>query len=46
MPQKVLEQNLRAQVEKVRRLVEQQQVGLVQQQGSQLHARLPPAGEF
>ena len=46
VPQKVLEQNLRAQVKEVRRLVEQEQVGLVQQQRRQLHARLPPAGEF
>ena len=44
--QEVLQQNLRAQVEKVRRLVEQQQVRLVQQQGRQLHARLPAAGEL
>ncbi len=46
VPQKVLEQNLRAQVEEVRRFVEQQQVRLVQQQRRQLHARLPAAGEF
>ena len=44
--QKVLQQNLRAQVEEVRRLVEQQQVRLVQQQGRQLDARLPAAGEL
>ena len=42
----MLEQNLRAQVEEVRRLVEQQQVRLVQQQGRQLDARLPAAGEL
>ena len=46
VPQKVFEQNLRAQVEKVRRLVEQQEIGLVQQQGRQLHAGLPAAGEL
>ena len=46
LAQKVLEQNLRAQVEKVRRLVEQQQVRLVQQQRRQLDARLPAAGEL
>ena len=44
--QEMLEQNLRAQVEEVRRLVEQQQVRLVQQQGRQLDARLPAAGEL
>ncbi len=42
----MLQQNLRAQVEEVRRLVEQQQIRLVQQQGRQLHARLPAAGEL
>ena len=44
--QEVLQQDLRAQVEEVRRLVEQQQVRLVQQQGRQLDARLPAAGEL
>ncbi len=42
---KVLQQNLRAQVEKVRRLVQEQQIRLVQQQLGQLHASLPAAGE-
>ena len=45
MPQEVLQQDLRAQVEEVGRLVEQQQVRLVEQQGGELHARLPAAGE-
>jgi hypothetical protein len=40
-PQEVFEQNLRAQIEKVGRLVQQQQVRLVQQQGSQFDPRLP-----
>jgi hypothetical protein len=44
--EKVFEQNLRAQVEKVRRFVEQQQVRFVQQQRRELHARLPTAGKF
>ncbi len=44
--QKVFEQNLRAQVEKVRRFVEQQEIRLVQQQRRQFHARLPAAGEL
>ena len=44
--QKMFQQNLGAQVEKVRRLVEQQQVRLVQQQGGKFHARLPAAGEL
>ena len=44
--QEVLQENLGAQVEKVRRLVEQQEIRLVQQQGRQLHARLPAAGEL
>ena len=44
--QEMLQQDLRAQIEEVRRLVEQQQVRLVQQQGRQLDARLPAAGEL
>ena len=44
--QEVFQEDLRAQVEKVRRLVEQQEIRLVQQQGRQLHARLPAAGEL
>ena len=44
--QEMLEQHLRAQVEEVRRLVEDQQVRVVQQQGGQLDARLPAAGEL
>src|SRR6185312_16300914 len=39
--QKVFQENLCSQIEKVRRLVEQQQIRLVQQQRRQLHARLP-----
>ena len=44
--QEVFQENLGAQVEEVRRLVEQQEVRLVQQQRRQLHARLPAAGEL
>ena len=44
--QKPLEQHLRAQVEEVRRLVENQQIRIVQQQRGELGARLPTAGEF
>ena len=44
--EEMLQQNLRAQVEKVRRLVEQQQVRLVQQQRGQFEACLPAAGEL
>ena len=44
--EEVLQEDLRAQVEEVRRFVEQQQVRLVQQQRSQFHARLPAAGEL
>ena len=46
MLQEMLQQHLRAQVEKVGRLVEDQQVRIVQQQGGQLGARLPAAGEL
>ena len=44
-PQEVLEENLRPQVEEVGRLVEEEQVGLVKQQGRELHPRLPTARE-
>ncbi len=44
--QEVFQENLRSQVEKVRRLVEQQEIRLVQQQRRELHARLPTAGEL
>ncbi len=44
--QEVLQQHLRAQVEEVGRLVEHQQVRVVQQQGRQLDAGLPTAREF
>ena len=44
--EKMLEQNLRAQIEKVGRLVEQQQIGIVQQQCRQFHPGLPAAGKF
>ena len=46
LAQKLFQQHLRAQVEKVRRLVEHQQVRIVQQQGGQLGARLPAAGKL
>ena len=46
MLQEMLEQHLRAQVEEVRRLVEDQQVRIVQQQRGQLGPRLPAAGEL
>ena len=42
----VLQKDLRAQVEKVRRFVEQQQVRLVEQECRELHAGLPTAGEL
>ena len=42
----MLKQNLRAQVEEVCRLVEQEQVWLVQEEGGELDAGLPAAGEF
>src|SRR5580765_3470313 len=44
--QEVLQQELGAQVEKVRRLVQHQEIRLMQQEGSQLRARLPAAGEL
>ena len=44
--QKLLEQHLRPQVEEVGRLVEDQHVRVVQQQGGQLGPRLPAAGEL
>ena len=44
--QEVFQEDLGAQVEEVRRLVEQQEVRLVQQQCRQLHARLPAPGEL
>ena len=44
-PQEVLEENLRPQVEEVGRFVEEEQVGLVEQQGRELHPRLPTARE-
>jgi hypothetical protein len=42
----VFQENLGAQVEEVRRLVEQEEVRLVQQKSSQLEARLPAPGEL
>ena len=42
----MLEQDLRAQVEKVRRLVEQEQRGLVEEQGGELDAGLPASREL
>ena len=44
--EKVLEQDLRSQVEEVGRLVEQEQRGLMQEQGSEFDAGLPAAREF
>ena len=44
--EKPFEQHLRAQVEEVRRLVEDQQVRIVEQQGGEFGARLPTAGEL
>jgi hypothetical protein len=46
IPQEVLEQDLRSQVEEVGRLVEQQQVRLVQQESGKFDARLPAAREL
>src|SRR6185437_9205363 len=46
MPQKVLEQNLRSQIEEVGGLVEQQQVGFMEQQGRELDSRLPASREL
>ena len=46
VPKKMFQQNLRPQIEKVRGLVEEQQVWLMEQQSGQLDARLPAAGEF
>ena len=45
-PEKMLQQDLRPQIEEVGRLVEQQEVWLMQQEGRQLHPRLPAAGEL
>ena len=45
-PQEMLQQDLGAQVEKVRWFIQQQQVRLVQQQCGQLDARLPTTGEL
>ena len=44
--EKVLEQDLRPQVEKVGRLVQEQQRGLVEEQGGEFDAGLPASGEF
>jgi hypothetical protein len=43
VPQEVLEEHLRAQVEEVGRLVEDEHVRVVQQEGGELGARLPAA---
>jgi len=43
IPQKLFEQHLRTQVQKVGRFVEDQQIGIVQQQCCQFYACLPPA---
>ena len=42
----MLEQDLRSQIEEVRRFVEQQQIWLVQEERRELHAGLPAAREF
>ena len=44
--QEMLQENLRAQVEEVRRLVEQQQIWLMQKQSRELQASLPAAREL
>ena len=44
--EEVLEQDLGPQVEKVGRLVEQEEIRLVEEQGGELHTGLPTAGEF
>ena len=44
--EKVFEQDLRPQVEDVGRFVEQQQRGLVEEQGGELDAGLPASGEL
>ena len=46
VPQEVLEEDLRPQIEKVGRFVEQQQIRLVEQQGRQFHPGLPAPGEL
>ena len=46
MPQKVFEQNLRSQIEEVGGLVEQEQVGFMEQKGRELDARLPASREL
>jgi hypothetical protein len=45
LAQEVLEEDLRAQVEEIRRLVEQEQCRLVQEEGGELGPRLPSARE-
>ena len=44
--EKMLEQNLRSQIEKVGRLVENQQIRIMEQQRRQLGPCLPAAGQF
>jgi hypothetical protein len=46
LAQEVLEQDLRAKVEEVRRFIEYEQVGFVQQKRGELDARLPTAGKL
>src|SRR5262249_5106463 len=44
--EKVLQKDLGAQIEKVRRLVEQEEIGFVEQESGELDAGLPAAGEL
>ena len=44
--QEMFQENLRSQVEEVGRFVEQQEIRFMQQERSQLQARLPAAGEL
>ncbi len=46
VPQEMFEQNLSPQIQKVRRLVQHQQIRVVKQQGRQFDPSLPAAGQF
>lgn len=46
MTQKMLQQNLRSQIQKVCRLVKNQQIGIVKQQTGQFHTSLPASRQF
>ncbi len=43
MPEEMFKQDLRPQVEKVSRLVEQEKVWRMKEQGREFHSGLPPA---